>query len=163
MKASRRALRIGWRSAAVVILPASILTAWQLVQSPHTPEPAEPSASRTESKESVPLLSRDQEAGRVLFERACGVCHGRLGDGFGINAPNLPLDVPSLASPEGVGSWDEARLFARIARGGGTAARPPVCPPWQPRLTPREIDAVVAFVRSLSSRARAHLPTEPRP
>lgn len=86
----------------------------------------------------------------MLFERACGVCHGRQGDGFGINAPNLPLEVPNLASSDAVRWWDDARLFARIARGGGTAARPPVCPPWQPRLTPREIDAVVAFLRILS-------------
>lgn len=146
--------RVGWRSTAAIILTAAIVAAWLLRPPPRPKGPAEQIHATTGSEPSAsPLLSRDEEAGRLLFQRHCSMCHGREGDGFGINAPNLPVAVPDLASSTGISTWDDARLFARIGRGGGASARPPVCPAWAPRLAPREIDALVAFLRALSRRA----------
>lgn len=150
--------RIGWSgsSTVAIILTAGILAAWLLRPPPRPQGPAEQVHAMTGSERSgSPLLSRDEASGRLLFERYCGMCHGREGDGFGINAPNLPLAVPDLASSTGINTWDDVRLFARIARGGGTSGQPPVCPAWGPRLAPREIDALVAFLRVLSRAGRA--------
>lgn len=145
-------LRVGWRFAAAVTLAAAMVTAWLLRPPPRPQAPGGQAPVVTGSTEfDLPLLSRDEEAGRLLFERYCGDCHGRTGDGFGINAPNLRVEVPDLASSTHIRAWDDARLFERIARGGDTSERPPVCPAWGRRLTPREIDALAAFIRVLSS------------
>lgn len=145
-------LRVGWRSTAAIILTSAMVTAWLLRPPPRPQAPAEQPPLVTGSTEvGLPLLSRDAEAGRFLFERYCSDCHGRTGDGLGVNAPNLRVEVPDLTAATHLSGWDDSRLSERIARGGGTSERPPVCPAWGRRLTPREIDALVAFIRVLSS------------
>lgn len=134
--------------AIVAVAVAAALGAWAMLALGHRLEAGDrPQVEETDR----PPLSREEEAGRLLFEPYCGPCHGRTGDGFGINAPNLATEVPSLAPSTRVGAWSDARLLARIARGGGTSKQPPVCPAWGPRLTPRDIDSLVAFIRLLSS------------
>jgi mono/diheme cytochrome c family protein len=143
--------RFGRRLIVAVVVLAVTLAAWLFRPQPGALGPTaqiRPTAGSEGSD--LPPLSREAEAGRLLFERYCGSCHGRQGDGFGINAPNLPLEVPSLATATRVSAWSDPQLFARIARGGSTSERPPVCPAWGRRLTGREIDALVAFLRVLS-------------
>lgn len=143
--------RLGWRSILAVAVAAAMLTAWWLWLPSRAPAATEQiRAAVGFEKTDLPPLSREAEAGRLLFARYCGSCHGRQGDGFGINAPNLPVEVPSLATATRVSAWSDHQLFARIARGGGTSQRPPVCPAWGRRLTGRDIDALVAFLRVLS-------------
>jgi cytochrome c oxidase cbb3-type subunit 3 len=148
--------RLGRRSRVAFTLTAATLVTWLIRTKPSNDPPAPQNRPESAFVQSGPeLLSREEEAGRMLFERYCSSCHGREGDGFGINAPNLPIEVPSLAAPTHATGLSDARVFDRIARGGRASGGPPVCPAWGHRLTDREIDALVAFLRILSRGGRS--------
>ena len=101
------------------------------------------------------LPSREEERGRLLYERYCVFCHGRAADGFGINAPNLRLEVPALADPQRLAGASNQQLADRIARGGSAQGLPAGCPPWSRRLGAGNVQAVVAYLRWLARVAPA--------
>ena len=102
-----------------------------------------------EAGDHQPLLPREQEAGRVPFERYCAFCHGREGDGAGINAPNLPTRVPDLAAATLTTTRSAAQLSRYVAGATRPEGQPPICPLWRGRLSARDIDAVAAYVEAL--------------
>lgn len=116
------------------------------------PEPsARPAvAAGTMTHAPTALPSREAESGRLLYERYCVFCHGRAADGFGINAPNLRLQVPALADPQRLAGASNQQLADRIARGGSAQGLSAGCPPWSRRLGTGNTEAVVAYLRWLA-------------
>ena len=106
--------------------------------------------------DALPRRSRTEESGRLLFERYCSVCHGVEGDGFGINAPNLPVVVADLANLDLQAARTDRDLADIISRGGRAVGRAPQMPPWGRTLSLREIDALVAYIRALARPVRRH-------
>ncbi len=102
----------------------------------------------------VPRLSRNEEAGRLLFERYCTFCHGAEGDGFGINASNLLVVVSDLTNLDLQAARSDRELADIIARGSLALGRSPQMPPWGRTLNLREIDALVAYIRTFARPAR---------
>ena len=97
---------------------------------------------------------------------ACDRCHATPGGTFGSDEPltggaEIPFDGETKVAPNisqskiaGIGNWSEVEL-ARYLRTGVTASGREVdkrfCPvEFYQRATPEEIDAVVAYLRSLS-------------
>lgn len=101
------------------------------------------------------LPSREEERGRLVYEWYCVFCHGRAADGFGINAPNLRLEVPALADPQRLAGASNEQLADRIARGGSAQRLSAGCPPWSRRLGPANVQAVIAYLRWLATGAPA--------
>lgn len=150
--------------AGALVLGAVTLAAWfwyahdlrvpSSSSSPHaevTGATGSPAASPAAST-AAPLLSREAEEGRLLFERYCVYCHGISGDGFGINAPNLLVEVPNFTDPDFMPRRTESELVDAIARGGRGRFGLPIMPEWRLRLSDREIDALVTYIRTLASR-----------
>jgi cytochrome c len=107
---------------------------------------------------STPLLSREEESGRLVYERYCIYCHGAGGDGFGINASNLRLEPPALADPRRLANEIDQHVADRIAGGGMARGLPAGCPPWSRRLGAGNVQAVVAYLRWLARTAPASSP-----
>lgn len=103
------------------------------------------------TRASTALLSREEESGRLVYERHCILCHGPDGDGFGINAPNLRVEPPALADPNRLSSEIDQHVADRIAQGGSARGLSDGCPPWSRRLGTGNIQAVVAYLRWLAS------------
>ncbi len=104
---------------------------------------------------STPLLSREEESGRLVYERYCVFCHGTGGDGFGINASNLRLKPPALADARRLTEEIDQHVADRIAGGGMARGLPAGCPPWGRRLGTGNVQAVVAYLRWLARVASA--------
>lgn len=119
---------------------------------PSTPSVA-PAGAITQPPTALP--SREEERGRLLYQRYCVFCHGRAADGFGINAPNLRLEVPALADPQRLAGASNQQLADRIARGGSAQGLSAGCPPWTRRLGAGNVHAVVAYLRWLARVAPA--------
>ncbi len=114
---------------------------------PHPATAVSPAASAKNT--STPRLSREEESGRLVYERYCVHCHGTGGDGFGINASNLRLEPPVLADPRRL-TTEVDHVADRIASGGMARGLPAGCPPWGRRLGAGNVQAVAAYLRWLA-------------
>jgi cytochrome c oxidase cbb3-type subunit 3/ubiquinol-cytochrome c reductase cytochrome c subunit len=96
-------------------------------------------------------LSPEQAEGRVLYTRMCTVCHGASGEGY--RADN----AAALANPEFLASVTDAFLRAAIAQGrAGTPMSAWSVERGGP-LAAKDINAVIAFLRSWYTGPRAAL------
>ncbi len=88
----------------------------------------------------------DVPAGRKIFESQCALCHGQTGGGG---------RGPALNRPQLEHAPDDAALRRVISDG----LDPEMPAAWQ--LTPREVESVAAYVRSLGSAPQETLPGDP--
>lgn len=90
------------------------------------------------------------EEGRALFETNCASCHGTAGMGDGAAAAALDPKPRNLADAAYMKTRPEATLRKVISEGGQSVGLSPVMIGWQAILNPAQIDAVLAYVQSLS-------------
>ena len=87
--------------------------------------------------------------GRLTFQRYCQTCHGESGAGDGFNAFNLDPRPRDLSDPKFQTKKSDADLLDAVRRGGGGVGLTALMPPWGRTLSPREIEQVVRYVRTL--------------
>ena len=99
----------------------------------------------------VPLIAMavsatlgDPEAGKLIYEQRCAVCHGPQGQGDGPEAPFLSPRPGSLVSA-GTSVKSDADLLAVIANGKPRTAMPA----WKDLLTDEQRRDVLAYIRTL--------------
>lgn len=137
------------------VLPLAVVV-WLALGRVGTPtEAPEPStrpvgAAGAITQTQTALPSREEEQGRLIYERYCVFCHGRAADGFGINAPNLRLEPPALADARRLTQAIDRQVADRIAGGGMARGLPAGCPPWGRRLGAGNVQAVAAHLRWLA-------------
>jgi cytochrome c5 len=88
-------------------------------------------------------------SGKAAYNQTCGRCHGSDGKGDGGADKFFNLTIPRLSSAEVQGKSD-AELREIITK--GSSAMPPVEideAGYRHRLPPQDIDAVIAYVRTL--------------
>jgi mono/diheme cytochrome c family protein len=85
----------------------------------------------------------DPKAGKVAYQKHCQMCHGPEGQGNPALARMLKADIRPLTSKE-VQALSDAEIRAIIEKGKGKMK------PVQ-KLTPSDIDNIIAFVRSLAA------------
>ena len=90
------------------------------------------------------------QTGRTLFETRCFVCHGRTGQGNGPAAVGLNPPPVDFTKPSWQVSVSDADLMRVIKDGGAALGRSAVMPP-NADLNEQQIEALIAFVRSLKS------------
>lgn len=92
-----------------------------------------------------PLL-RD---GAALYARWCTACHGPGGKGDGPNAPALPVKPAAHADAAAMSRRPDDSLYDTIAGGGAIMNRSPRMPAFGASLSPEDIRALVAHIRTL--------------
>ncbi|HET9439880.1 MAG TPA: c-type cytochrome [Longimicrobiales bacterium] len=89
-----------------------------------------------------PSDSARVNVGNEVYAAKCDKCHGPLGEGGTEYAASQKLDVPSLVRPDWEYGNDHDKVRHRVFTG-----HPDGMPIWGVgNLTPREIDAVTAYV-----------------
>lgn len=86
-------------------------------------------------------------SGAAIYARECVDCHGETGRGDGPEAANLSRSVGDLADPTEMVFLSDDHISTLVAEGAGTDM-----PAYQDKLSTAEIQAVVAYARSLSLR-----------
>ncbi len=104
---------------------------------------------QSDAEEPVSHLSRMEETGRRLYTSVCAFCHGIEGDGYGINAANLPVPPRDHSDSTYMATVDDEQLVAVIKLGGPARGKSAFMPPWGGRFNDREIAALVAYLRVL--------------
>jgi mono/diheme cytochrome c family protein len=87
-------------------------------------------------------------AGRIVYDRACGTCHGAYGTGEGVIGGLLKRPPANLQTA--AVRYTDPALAAVVRQGAGTM------PPMGDMLDPSEVRAVVAYVRLLSPGYRVY-------
>jgi mono/diheme cytochrome c family protein len=90
------------------------------------------------------------QTGRTLFETRCFVCHGRTGQGNGPAAVGLNPPPADFTKPTWQAGISDADMMRVIKDGGAALGRSAVMPP-NGDLNEQQIEALIAFVRSLKS------------
>jgi mono/diheme cytochrome c family protein len=104
----------------------------------------------------LPPSPRGPEPGRSLFQLHCATCHGADGRGRTWRARLLLLAPGDLASPATAALPDQ--YLADIIRHGGTNFGKPGMPSFGFALGDAEIQALVAYLRTLSGESRRASP-----
>jgi len=101
----------------------------------------------TETKASV--VRAKFEEGKVVFNERCAVCHGDQADGEGPMAKTISPPKPADFRREEYATMPVDSIRAVVVKGGAALGRNPRMPAWGEELSDEEIEAVVAFVRSV--------------
>lgn len=89
------------------------------------------------------------EQGRAFYTANCAACHGDGGKGDGPGASVLKPPPRDHTDPAYMNTMTDKALADVIVMGGAIKGKPLM--PSHPQLRGAELDAVVAFVRSLSA------------
>ncbi len=86
--------------------------------------------------------------GKEVWGHYCQMCHGEGGAGDGFNAFNLDPHPRDLTDPAFQRKKSDADLADAIRRGGAGVGLSPLMPPWGKTLSARQVDEVIAYVRT---------------
>jgi mono/diheme cytochrome c family protein len=113
-------------------------------------EPGEPMLSALRAEQGSGALSFDESRGKRLFAQYCVTCHGDEGRGDGQNASNLKPQPPDLTVPKK--ELGSAAIRKVITEGSAASGRSPLSPPWGRNLSNDQVDDLVAYCLTLTSR-----------
>ncbi len=139
----------------VILLSASILL---MLNPPGEGQRTPPQIPQTQGEKLKFLLPQKhsqltfaERKGRALYDYYCLLCHGTGGNGDGFNSYTLPTPPAKLADPNLMGKLSDARIMAIIKGGGGAFGLSPQMPSWGGLFKDKELNALVAYVRTLSN------------
>lgn len=89
------------------------------------------------------------QTGAALYATWCAACHGPQGRGDGWNAGALPVAPTAHADAALVSRRPDDVLYDGIHGGGWVLGRSPLMPAFGTVLSPEQIDALVAHIRTL--------------
>ena len=92
----------------------------------------------------------DPKAGKARYEMLCASCHGTSGKGDGPAAASLTPRPRDHSDGKYMNSLTDKYLFDIIKGGGAGAGKSPLMPPWGGQLQDRDIENLVAYIRSLA-------------
>jgi mono/diheme cytochrome c family protein len=100
----------------------------------------------------APAFAANLVAGKRVAKRKCAGCHGETGAGNGpllatLGAPKPPV---SWTDKSGMARFTDQQITDVITKGGKAINESSLMPAFGNQLTPKQIENVAAYVRSLS-------------
>ena len=89
------------------------------------------------------------ESGADLYKTYCWQCHGKNGDGMGVNVRDMSVQPRNHTDAKEMSSRSDEELFKAISEGGQAISKSVLMPPWGGSLSDDEIHALVAYLREL--------------
>lgn len=96
----------------------------------------------------------------AIYRQYCAGCHGETGRGDGVQARLTLLKVPSFADAARMATLTDDYLYTVIAKGSAALGGTSAMPGWDHVLTPEEIRALIAYLRTFAIVPR---PADPEP
>jgi mono/diheme cytochrome c family protein len=96
----------------------------------------------------------DIEQGKRIYRENCAPCHGDSGKGDGIGARSLPVRPADHTDRSAMSSRSDAFLRDIVAKGGNAMGLSSFMPAWQGIFNDKEIEDLVAYIRSLTVPAK---------
>ena len=89
---------------------------------------------------------------RLYGATDCALCHGKLGDGKGVLAKDINMNVHDWRKPESLAHFTDGELSYLILKGKGRM------PAYSGRETPDQVWQIVNYLRSMSAGGEAPKP-----
>jgi mono/diheme cytochrome c family protein len=99
-------------------------------------------------------LTPAEQRGRSLYEYYCYLCHGKTGNGDGFNSYTLTTPPAKLADAAFMATVSDEQIRTVIKGGGPALGLSPQMPIWGGVLTDKQVDDVLAFIRTLAKKAK---------
>jgi mono/diheme cytochrome c family protein len=96
------------------------------------------------------LPSRPVTRGEKLYEHYCSFCHGKQGEGDGLNAFSLSKPPRNFTDSEAVNAKSHDELVEIISTGGEAFGFTREMPPYGNTLTSAQISDLVRHIRTLA-------------
>jgi len=97
-------------------------------------------------------MTASEQRGANIYAYYCSVCHGKTGEGDGINSFQLSTPPAKHADAAFMSTLSDEDI-ANVIKGGGTElGRSPLMPPWGRVLNNRDVVDLVTFIRTLSKK-----------
>jgi cbb3-type cytochrome c oxidase subunit III len=140
---------------AARLLPLVLASVVAIVLGACAPKPVAESAAADSTRvaDSLALLAK-LEVGQRTYLAYCAMCHGNTGNGDGTVAAAMQakgVAVARLNDGERMNALTRDDLAKVIARGGAHTGRSNLMPAWGELLGPELIDALAAYVATLSA------------
>ncbi|NMH66651.1 c-type cytochrome [Shewanella salipaludis] len=87
--------------------------------------------------------------GELLYRAYCTQCHGKNGDGWGVNAATMDVLPKDHTDTQEMITRTDADIFKAIKEGGKAVSKSNLMPNWDANMTDEEIKDLVAYVRSV--------------
>ena len=95
-------------------------------------------------------VSAGSSKGEGLYQYHCAQCHGKKGDGKGINATeDLPTQPKDFISPKNLPVFSDEQIINTIKHGGPKEQLSFIMPPWGDILSEKEIDLLKVRLREI--------------
>jgi len=96
-----------------------------------------------------PVIVLAGETGADLYKTYCWQCHGKNGDGMGINVHDMSVQPRNHTDAKEMSSRSDEELYKAIREGGQAISKSVLMPPWGGTLNDDEIRSLVAYLREL--------------
>jgi mono/diheme cytochrome c family protein len=140
-------------SLLILVSAAILFTLNAPGESQQTP-PQLPKAQGDNPKFSLPQersrLTFSEKKGQALYDYYCVLCHGTSGNGDGFNAYTLTTPPAKLADPKLMTKLSDAQIMTVVKKGGASLGLSPQMPSWGDLFKVQDLNALVAYVRTLS-------------
>lgn len=130
-------------SLVVLVTGAWLLVLVSPAGAAHLPAQGADTDLRVPAPAALSLLSLQDSSGAVLYKRHCEACHGEKGEGDGRAAVAFNPPPANLTDRERMERLSDEELRKVISQGRRAMPR------FEQLLSPEELTAVVAYVRSL--------------
>ncbi len=100
--------------------------------------------------EEPPALPATGTSARALYDAHCAICHGPRGKGDGPGARVIGQTMPDFTDAVAMRRVNDRFLFEIIKKGSSQFGRSNAMPSWGMQLTDEQIQALVAYIRSLA-------------
>lgn len=106
-------------------------------------------AEAVSQRNPLPVTSQSIAEGNHLYREAgCAICHGKSGDGKGVLAKDVSMNLHNWRDPSVQGSFSDGELFYIIDKGKGTSRGK--MPAYHDQETTEQIWQMVIYIRSLA-------------
>jgi high-affinity iron transporter len=92
----------------------------------------------------------DPKAGKVTYDKTCGMCHGPAGKGDGPAAAALPTKPRNHTDGQYMNPLKDDYLFKIIKDGGASVGKAQFMTAWGSQLKDPDIWNVIAYIRTLA-------------
>ncbi|MFQ5521669.1 MAG: c-type cytochrome, partial [Candidatus Methylomirabilia bacterium] len=99
---------------------------------------------------SLPATDVEAQGGQEAYAKYCAACHGAEGKGDGPAGAALPIKPSDLTDGRVMNPLPDHFLATIILEGGQAVGLSPLMPRWKTRLSSRETDDLIAYIRTLA-------------
>jgi len=99
-------------------------------------------------------LTSAGQRGQALYEFYCYLCHGKSGNADDFNSYSLTTPPAKFADAALMATLSDTQIQTVIKGGGPALSLSPQMPTWGGVLTDKQVDDVIAFIRTLSKKTQ---------